>query len=114
MRPSSGNSAMSVQANTGPTPGMGEIAQPLDQRGPAAGVIRHRTALLRGQHHDVQAILRHVDSAKREHLRIPSLLMRARAQATVRVWKKRLELQAHSRFAIRGGCGLPVATGAEP
>ena len=53
---------------------------------------------------------------KREHchLRIPSLLMRARARATVRVWKKRLELQAHSRFAIRGGCGLPVATGAEP
>src|SRR5215211_3994244 len=54
------------------------------------------------------------DSAKREHLRIPSLLMRARAQATVRVWKKRLELQAHSRFGVRGGCGLPVATGAEP
>ena len=27
---------------------------------------------------------------------------------------KRLELQAHSRFGIRGGCGLPVATGAEP
>src|SRR3954451_3699020 len=36
------------------------------------------------------------DSAKRELLRIPSLLMRARAQATVRVWKKRPELQAHS------------------
>jgi hypothetical protein len=33
-------------------------------------------------------------------------------QATVRVWKKRLELQAHSRFEIRGDCGLPVATGA--
>jgi hypothetical protein len=28
-----------------------------------------------------------VDYAKREHLRNPSLLMRARAQATVRVWK---------------------------
>ena len=41
----------------------------------------------------------------------PSLLMRARALATVRVWKKRLELQAHSRFNFRGGCGLPVATG---
>jgi len=53
-------------------------------------------------------------SAKREHLRIPSLLMRARAQATVRVWKKRPELQAHSRIGIRSGCGLPVATGAEP
>jgi ABC-type uncharacterized transport system substrate-binding protein len=39
-------------------------------------------------------------------------LMRARAQATVRVWKKRLELQAHSRFAIRSAYGLPAATGA--
>ena len=29
-----------------------------------------------------------VFSAKRERLRNPSLLMRARAQATVRVWKK--------------------------
>src|SRR5262249_45686620 len=74
-----------------------EVSQPLDERGPATGVIRHRTALLLGQHHDVQTIFRHVDSAKREHLRIPSLLMRARAHATVRVWKKRLELQAHSR-----------------
>ena len=39
------------------------------------------------------------------HLRIPSLLMRARAQATVRV-KKRLEHQAHARCDIRGGCWL--------
>ena len=31
--------------------------------------------------------------------------------ATVRVWKRRPELQAHSRFAIRNGRGLPVATG---
>jgi hypothetical protein len=53
-----------------------------------------------------------VDCAKRERLRNPSLLMRARAQATVRVWKKRPELQAHSRIGIRGACGLPVATGA--
>jgi hypothetical protein len=86
----------------------------LDERGPATGVIRHRTALLLEQHHDVQTILRHVDSAKREHLRIPSLLMRARAHATVRVWKKRLELQAHSRTQVRSDCGLPVATGAVP
>ena len=54
-----------------------------------------------------------VNSAKRELLRTPSLLMRARAQATVRGRKKRPELQAHSRFGNRGGCGLPVATGAE-
>src|SRR5882757_7735175 len=88
-------------------------AQLLDQFGPAGGVIAHPRALLVGQHHDVQAILRHVDTTEREHchLRIPSLLMRARARATVRVWKKRLELQAHSRFGIRSACGLPVATG---
>ena len=88
-------------------------AQLLDQFGPAGGVIAHRRALLVGQHHDVQTILRHVDTTEREHchLRIPSLLMRARARATVRVWKKRLELQAHSRFGIRSACGLPVATG---
>ncbi len=51
-----------------------------------------------------------VNCAIREYLRNPSLLMRARAQATVRVWKKRPELQAHSRIRIQSGCGLPVAT----
>ena len=30
---------------------------------------------------------------------------------TVRVWKKRLEHQAHSRFEHRDGDGLPVTTG---
>ena len=39
------------------------------------------------------------------------LLMRARAQATVRVWKKRPELQAHWRIGIQRGDGLPVAAG---
>jgi hypothetical protein len=69
-----------------------------------------------GQDHDVQTILRHIDTAKREHchLRIPFLLMRARARATVRVWKKRPKLQAHSRIGVRNGCGLPVATGVRP
>src|SRR5262249_11653842 len=92
-----------------------EAAQPLDQLKPTSRVVRCRRALLLGQYHHIQTIFRHVDTAEREHchLRIPFLLMRARAQATVRVWKKRLELQAHSRFAIRGGCGLPVATGAD-
>src|SRR5262249_13122781 len=46
------------------------------------------------------------------HLRAPALLMRAHALATVREWKKRLEHKAHSRSKSRGGCGLPVATGA--
>jgi hypothetical protein len=50
------------------------------RHGPPGGVIAHRRALLLGQDHDVQSILRHIDTAKREHcqLRIPSLLMRAR------------------------------------
>src|SRR5258706_15386430 len=92
-----------------------ERAQPYDQLGPAGCVVTHRKEPPLRQHHHIQAVLRHVNTAKREHghLRIPSLLMRARALATVRVWKKRLEHQAHSRSDIRGGCGLPVATGAE-
>src|SRR5215467_5691119 len=92
-----------------------ERAQPYHQLGPAGCVVTHRKEPPLRQHHHVQAVLRHVNAAKREHghLRIPSLLMRARALATVRVWKKRPEHQAHSRFDIRDGCGLPVATGAE-
>src|SRR5262249_6024606 len=88
-----------------------ERAQPCDQLGPAGCVVTHREELPLRQHHHVQAVLRHVDTAKREHghLRIPSLLMRARALATVRVWKKRSEHQAHSRSHIRDACGLPVA-----
>jgi hypothetical protein len=59
-----------------------EAAQLRDQLGVTGGVITHRRALLLGQHHDVQTILRHIDTAEREHchLRIPSLLMRGRAQ----------------------------------
>jgi hypothetical protein len=48
---------------------------------------------------------------RREFIAIAGL-MRAHALATVREWKKRLEHQAHSRSKSRGGCGLPVATGA--
>jgi putative ABC transport system substrate-binding protein len=33
-------------------------------------------------------------------------------EAERRVWKKRLELQAHSRTSVPCACGLPVATGA--
>src|SRR5262245_11061146 len=88
-------------------------AQLLDQFGPAGGIVADRRALLLGQYHNVQTILRHIDAGEREHchLRIPSLLMRARAQATVRGWKNRPELQAHSRTQVRSACGLPVATG---
>ncbi len=90
-----------------------EAAQPLDQFSPTGGIVRHRRAFLLGQDYDVQPILRHIDTSEREHchLRIPFLLMRARARATVRVWKKRPELQAHSRIRVRNACGLPAATG---
>src|SRR5262249_44804535 len=100
-----------LQANCGDC----ERAHPYDQLGPAGCVVTYRKEPPLRQHHHVQAVLRHVDTAKREHghLRIPSLLMRARALATVRVWKKRPEHQAHSRSDIRDACGLLVATRAE-
>ena len=100
--------AARLEANCGDC----ERAQPCDQLDPAGGVVTHRKEPPLRQHYDVQAVLRHVNAAigKLFHLRIPSLLMRARAQATVRVWKKRLEHQAHSRSNFRDGCGLPVAT----
>ena len=87
--------------------------QPLDQLGPPGGVVIHRKALPVRQHLGVQTILGYVNStvAMLCHLRAPSLLMRARALATVREWKKRLKRQAHSRSIGQGGCGLPVETG---
>ena len=100
--------AARLQANCGDC----ERAQPYDQLDPAGGVVTHRKKPALRQHYDVQAVLRHVNAAigKLFHLRIPSLLMRARAQATVRVWKNRREHQAHSRSNFRDGCGLPVVT----
>ena len=89
-------------------------AQPLDQLAATGGAILYRKELPLRQYHYVQTILRYVDSAIAllYHLRAPSLLMRVHALATVREWKKRREHQAHSRCVGRGGCGLPVATGA--
>ena len=83
---------------------------------PSATIHRQAIIASAARYRLPATVLRHVNAAIRKlfHLRIPSLLMRARAQATVRVWKKRLEHQAHSRSDIRGGCGLPVATRAEP
>ena len=90
-----------------------EWAQSYDQLSPTRRVVAHRKAQPLGQQQNVQTVLRHINATKGKlcHLRIPSLLMRARAQATVRVWKKRLEHQAHSRCDVLGGCGLPVMTG---
>ena len=84
-----------------------------DGSGLPDGVVIPRKALPVRQHLDVQTILRYINSTVVMlcHLRAPSLLMRARALATVREWKKRLERQAHSRSISRGGYGLPVATG---
>jgi len=91
-----------------------QVAQSFNQLAVTGGVVIHRKGFRVWQHHHVETILRYVDSTVTmlSHLRAPSLLMRAHALATVREWKKRLEHQAHSRFRSRGGCGLPVATGA--
>src|SRR5262249_4976238 len=93
-----------------------QATQPPNQLGPAGSAIWDREAASVGQQQHIQAVLRYRDTAMQKllHLRIPSLLMRARALATVRVCKKRLEHQAHSRSVNRGGYGLPVATGAVP
>jgi hypothetical protein len=81
------------------------------RRGRCASVIE---ALALGQYDDFETFLRHVDPTigMLYHPRVPSLLMRARALATVREWKKRLEHQAHSGRCHRGGYGFPAATGA--
>jgi hypothetical protein len=42
--------------------------QLLDQFGPARCVVAERGASLRGQYHDIQAVLRHVDTAERMRL----------------------------------------------
>ena len=108
------DSALIAAARLDPDGGDRQSMQSRDQLGPPGGVVIHRKALPVGQHLDVQTLLRYVNStvAMLSHLRAPSLLMRARALATVREWKKRLERQAHSRSIGRGGCGLPVETGA--
>src|SRR5829696_2723441 len=93
-----------------PDGGKGTAPQLLDERFPPRAVVRDRESLSLRQHHDIETVLRHIDSneALLYHPRVPSLLMRVRALATVREWKKRLEHQAHSRPCHRGGYGLPV------
>src|SRR5262252_7993507 len=62
----------------------------------------------------VQTIDRNIDPdiVRFAHLRTPSLLMRARALATVRVWKIWLERQAHPRSNSQDAHGLPAMAGA--
>src|SRR6266581_9266089 len=78
--------------------GMGDLLPGRTALGPDAGWSVYRSLTshhIRNQQsrggHLHFSNLRHIDTAKGEHchLRIPSLLMRARAQATVRVWKMR-------------------------
>jgi hypothetical protein len=90
-----------------------QAAQMLDQSGPAGGRIGDRQTLLIRQNHDIQTVHRDIDadSVRLAHLRTPSLLMRARALATVRVWKRRLEHQAHSRSDSQNAFGLPAVAG---
>ena len=111
---SSDDAALVAAARLDPDGGDRQSMQSRDQLGPPGGVVIHRKALPVGQHLDVQTLLRYVNStvAMLCHLRAPSFVMRAGALATVREWKKRLERQAHSRSIGRGGCGLPVETGA--
>src|SRR5215471_12731949 len=61
----------------------------------------------------VQTIDRNIDPdiVRRAHLRTPSLLMRARALATVRVWKIWLERRARPRSDSQDAHGLPVMAG---
>ena len=108
------DAALLAAARLEPNGGEGQSAQPPDQRAPACLVVGDREACALRQQQHVKPVLRHVYSTEAllYHPRVPSLLMRARALATVREWKKRLEHQAHSRPCHRGGYGLPVATGA--
>src|SRR5215207_9493122 len=108
------DAALVAAARLEPDRREGQAAQPRGERAPACLVVADREPCgLRQQQH-VEPVLRHVDSTEAllYHTRVPSLLMRARALATVREWKKRLEHQAHSRPCHRGGYGLPVVTGA--
>jgi hypothetical protein len=61
----------------------------------------------------VQTIDRNIDPdiVRLAHLRAPSLLMRARALATVRVWKIWLEHRARPRSDSQDAHGLPVMAG---
>jgi hypothetical protein len=61
----------------------------------------------------VQRIDRNIDPhiIRLAHLRTPSLLMRARALATVRVWKIWLERRARPRSDSQDAHGLPVRRG---
>jgi len=80
---------------------------------PSRRRIGHRESLLVRQNHDVQTVHRDIDAdiARFAHLRTPSLLMRARALAIVRVWKRRPGRRAHSPSDSQSAFELPAVAG---
>ena len=90
------------------------LRQSSDQLSPAGRVVGDTKTAPSGSDCYIQTIDRNIDPdiVRFAHLRAPSLLMRARALATVRVWKIWLERQAHPRFDSRDAHGPPAM--AEP
>src|SRR6516165_3371068 len=89
------------------------LRQSSDQLSPAGRVVGDTKTAPSGSDCYVQTIDRNIDPdiVRFAHLRTPSLLMRARALATVRVWKIWLERQAHPRSDSQDAHGLPVMAG---
>ena len=104
--------AARFQADRGDRPSR----QSSDQLSPAGRVIGDTKSPPTGSDCYVQTIDRNIDPdiIRLAHLRTPSLLMRARALATVRVWKIWLERQAHPRSDSRDAHGLPAMAGTGP
>src|SRR6516162_5548859 len=87
--------------------------QSSDQLSPAGRVVGDTKTAPSGSDCYVQTIDRNIDPdiVRLAHLRTPSLLMRARALATVRVWKIWLERRARPRSDSQDAHGLPVMAG---
>src|SRR5215472_12447268 len=92
------------------------LRQSSDQLSPAGRVVGDTKTAPSGSDCYVQTIDRNIDSdiVRFAHLRTPSLLMRARALATVRVWKIWLERQAHPLSNSQDAHGLRGPAHAEP
>jgi hypothetical protein len=88
--------------------------QPSDQLIPTRRAVGDTKSAPAGSDSYVQTIDRNIDPdiVKFDHLRTPSLLMRVRALATVRVGRIWRERQADPRPNSRDAHGLPAMTGA--
>jgi hypothetical protein len=87
--------------------------QSSEQFSPAGYVVGDAKSSPTGSDCYVKTIDRNIDPdiVRLTHLRTPSLLMRARALATVRVWKIWLERRARPRSDSQDAHGLPVMAG---